>query len=76
MLHAELGAGATSALELGQIGDDDGAKNKIASFLSLAVGFTGWTANVVVAGRVRTGDSIVKLRDPDAAKPAEGEVVA
>ena len=47
------------ALELGQLGDDDGKKQSILSFGSIA-GFSGWTARVVTGGRVRSGFKIAK----------------
>ena len=45
----------SSALELGQLGDDEEKKRSIASITSIAPGFAGWTARVVGGGRVRTG---------------------
>ena len=56
----------SSALELGQVGDDDGKKQSIASILSLAPGFSGWTARVVVPGRVNAGYQIAKADAPEA----------
>ena len=38
------------------MGDDDAAHQKIVSFLSLAPGFSGWTAKVAKAGRVQAGE--------------------
>jgi len=51
----------SSALELDQLGDDDDKRRSIASIVSLAPGFSGWTARVVGAGRVRAGFKIAKL---------------
>ena len=49
-----------STLELGQLGDDQGARAGVASILGIQSGFAGWTARVVTAGRVQAGFSIVK----------------
>ena len=50
----------SSALELGQMGDDDAKKQSVASILGLSTGFAGWTAKVVAGGRVRVGYEIAK----------------
>ena len=50
----------SSALELGQLGDDADKKRSITSLLSISPGFAGWTARVVVSGRVRSGCKISK----------------
>lgn len=55
-----------TALELGQIGDDESARAGIASILGIQSGFAGWTARVVTAGRVQVRDSIAK-------RPAESD---
>merc|ERR1719231_783112 len=47
-----------TALELGQLGDDDGKRQSLTSMLSLAPGFSGWKARVVVSGRVGGGFKI------------------
>jgi len=52
--------GEASALELGQLGDDDKRKASITMMLGLSTGFAGWTAKVVAAGRVRIGFTIAK----------------
>ena len=59
-------ARSSSALELGQLGDDEDKKRSIESITSIAPGFSGWTARVVAAGRVRAGFTIAK-RDPSPA---------
>ena len=50
----------SSAVELGQLGDDESKRQSIASMLSLAPGFSGWTARVTAAGRVQAGFKISK----------------
>ena len=50
----------SSALELSELGSDESKKQGITSFLSLAPGFSGWTAKVVEAGRVKAGFEIAK----------------
>ena len=52
----------SSALELGQLGDDDGKRQSIASILGIQAGFAGWNARVVEAGRVQTGFKIAKMK--------------
>jgi len=47
----------SSALELA---DNDDTMRNVASLLSLAAGFAGWTARVTVAGQVRAGFEIAK----------------
>ncbi|KAL1495932.1 hypothetical protein AB1Y20_014574 [Prymnesium parvum] len=54
----------SSALELGQLGDDEGKRQSILSLSALAPGFSGWNARVVVAGRVRAGFKIAKRNIP------------
>ena len=49
-----------SAVELGQLGEDAAARQSIASMVSLAPGFSGWTARVVAAGQVQAGFKIAK----------------
>ena len=51
----------SSALELSQLGDDIAKKQSIASLSSLAPGFSGWNAQVVMEGRIRSGFKISKL---------------
>tara|TARA_B110001452_G_scaffold119655_1_gene99286 strand:- start:281 stop:925 length:645 start_codon:yes stop_codon:yes gene_type:complete len=51
---------APAALDLGQLGDDDGKRTSVLSIGGLAPGFSGWTARVVTAGRVRSGFKIAK----------------
>ena len=50
-----------SALDLGQLGDDDGARQGLVSILGIQSGFAGWTARVVGAGRVRPSCTIAKV---------------
>jgi len=50
----------SSRVELGQLGDDEAKKKSIAGILSLAPGFSGWTARVVLPGTVRAGFKIAK----------------
>jgi len=50
-----------SEVELGQLGDDEGKRQSITSLVSLAAGFSGWTARVLVPGRVRAGFRITKV---------------
>ena len=49
-----------SAVELGQLGDDAAARQSTATMLSIAPGFSGWSARVVAGGRVTTGYTIAK----------------
>ena len=58
----------TSELELGQLGDDEAQKQSISSFLSMANGFSGWTAKVVTPGQVGVGYKIAKqnVKESDA----------
>ena len=58
----------SSALNLGQLGDDESKKQSIASITSLAPGFAGWAARVALTGRVSAGFKIVKR-----VKDASGE---
>lgn len=51
----------STALELEQLGGDDSMRQKVVGVLSLAAGFAGWRARVVVDGRVRPGFRIAKL---------------
>jgi len=55
-----VGPEPSSALELGQLGDDDAKRQSIAEMLSFSSGFSGWSARVVVAGRVRAGFLVSK----------------
>lgn len=55
---------AASALERGQLGDDEGKRRSIAGILAMAPGFSGWTARVVAAGRVCAGFQIAKRNSP------------
>ena len=48
-----------SALELGQC-DDAAKKQSIATMMAMAPGFSGWSAKVLEAGRVRTGFKIAR----------------
>jgi len=50
-----------SELELDQLGDDNAKRQSISSLLGLSPGLSGWTARVVVAGRVRADFKIAKL---------------
>ena len=51
-----------SELDLERLSDDPSKRQSIASLLSLASGFSGWTARVVVAGPARNGGTVSKLR--------------
>ena len=51
-----------SELDLERLSDDASKRQSIASLLSLASGFSGWTARVVVAGPARNGGTVSKLR--------------
>jgi hypothetical protein len=59
-------ARSSLTLDLGQLGQDEDKKRSIESITSIAPGFSGWTARVVAAGRVRAGFTIAK-RDPSPA---------
>jgi len=62
-----IGARETSELELVQLGDDEGARRSITSLLSIAPGFSGWSARVAgPGGRVRAGSKIAKRVTADA----------
>lgn len=51
---------SSTALVLDQLGDDDSKRQSIATLLSQFTGFSGWTARVLVAGRVSAGFKIAK----------------
>ena len=50
-----------TALDLGQLGDDEGARQGLVSILGIQSGFAGWTARVIGAGRVRSSCTIAKV---------------
>jgi hypothetical protein len=56
-----VAARPSSAMELGQLGDDQSKRQSIAAIGGLAPGCSGWQAKVVGAGRVRAGFDIVQL---------------
>ena len=49
-----------SAVELSQLGDDEGKKRSISNILTIQSGFSGWTARIATAGRARVGFKISK----------------
>ena len=53
-------ARTSSELELAQLGDDEDKRQSITSTLSLAPGFSGWTAKVLQGGPVQAGFQIAK----------------
>ena len=49
-----------SALELGELGDDEGKRQSLRGILSMANGMSGWTVRIAAPGRVRAGFAISK----------------
>jgi hypothetical protein len=56
-----------SAVELSQLGDDEGKKRSISNILTIQSGFSGWTARIATAGRARVGFKISKRLEKEEA---------